>query len=181
MWACIGMAMGLGQGIALRSKRLLLYGFMGGVIGGLLGGMLFDPIDFYIVGFAKPSGHWSRAIGFTIIGLSVGVFIGIVQVLARDFWLRMTHGPLAGKEFLFFKDVMTVGSSPKCEIYLFNDDRVQPEHAILRTLGDTCEIEVLSDSHPVYVNDRSLTRARLNHGDQVTIGRTSFVYQMKQG
>ena len=27
-----------------RSKRLLLYGFLGGVIGGLLGGLLFDPI-----------------------------------------------------------------------------------------------------------------------------------------
>src|SRR5207302_5371865 len=43
-WCFAGMAMGLGQGIALRSKRLLLYGFIGGVVGGLLGGLFFDPI-----------------------------------------------------------------------------------------------------------------------------------------
>ena len=38
-----GMTMGLGQGVALRSGRLLLFGFLGGAVGGLLGGVLFDP------------------------------------------------------------------------------------------------------------------------------------------
>ena len=42
--------MGLAQGIALRSKRLLLYGLLGGVVGGLLGGLLFDPIDIILLG-----------------------------------------------------------------------------------------------------------------------------------
>ena len=41
-WCLSGMAMGLGQGIALRSGRLLLYGLLGGAIGGLLGGLMFD-------------------------------------------------------------------------------------------------------------------------------------------
>lgn len=103
-WCLAGAAMGLGQGIALRSKRLLLYGFIGGVVGGLLGGLLFDPIDLILLGPDKPSAAWSRLIGLAVIGLSVGVMIGVVELLARDAWLRMTQGPLTGKEFLIFKE-----------------------------------------------------------------------------
>ena len=53
-WRLAGAAMGLGQGIALRSGRLFLYGLLGGLIGGLLGGLLFDPIDLLLLGSNKP-------------------------------------------------------------------------------------------------------------------------------
>src|SRR5262249_17241373 len=140
-WGLAGMAMGLGQGLALRSKRLLLYGFLGGIVGGLLGGLLFDPVDMILLGPEKPSAHWSRLIGFACIGACVGAMIGVVELLARDAWLRMIEGPLAGKEFLIFKDVLTVGSSPRSDIYLFNDPLVAGHHATLRAMGDECEIE----------------------------------------
>jgi hypothetical protein len=130
-WGLAGMAMGLGQGIALRSGRLLLYGFVGGIIGGLLGGMLFDPIHFFVVGRDAPSGHWSRLIGFACIGATVGAMIGIVELLARDAWLRMVEG----------------------------------SHT----------------KQPTLVNGRPVQRARLRHGDRITIGRTVFVYQKRHG
>lgn len=180
-WCLAGAAMGLGQGIALRSKRLLLYGFLGGVVGGLLGGLLFDPIDIILLGPDKPSAAWSRLIGFAVIGLSVGGMIGVVEILARDAWLRMTQGPLTGKEFLIFKDVMNVGSSPRSDIYLFNDPQVAEQHALIRAIGDECEIEARQAAHPVLLNSRSVTRTRLRHGDNVTIGRTSFVFQQRKG
>lgn len=180
-WCLAGAAMGLGQGIALRSKRLLIYGLLGGVVGGLLGGLLFDPIDVILLGPDKPSAAWSRLIGFAVIGLSVGGMIGIVELLARDAWLRMTQGSLTGKEFLIFKDVMNVGSSPRSDIYLFNDPQVAGQHAIIRAIGDECEIEARQPANPVLLNSRSVTRARLRHGDNVTIGRTSFVFQQRKG
>lgn len=179
-WACAGMAMGLGQGIALRSKRLLLYGFLGGVIGGLLGGLVFDPIDFILLDPVKPSAHWSRMAGIVIIGMSVGAMIGVVELLARDAWLRMTEGPLAGKEFLIFKDLMRIGSSPSSDIYLFNDRSVAGTHANLRMLGDDAEIENLVTENPIEVNARPVDSARLRHGDQIAIGRTSFVFQKRR-
>ncbi|MFC1840335.1 FHA domain-containing protein [Thermodesulfobacteriota bacterium] len=179
-WGLAGIAMGLGQGVALRSGRLLLYGLMGGVMGGLIGGLLFDPIDMIFLNPDDPSAHWSRMTGFTVIGLSVGVMIGIVQLLARDAWLRMTHGPLSGKEFLFFKDKMIIGASPKCEIYVFNDRSVSEQHAILRVVGDSFEIESLVKDRPVVVNNSAITRSRLNHGDQIAIGNTIFLFEMKQ-
>lgn len=180
-WAMAGVAMGLGQGIALRSKRLLIYGLLGGVVGGLLGGLAFDPIDLMLLGQHKPSAHWSRLIGLAVIGASVGGLIGVVELLARDAWLRMTQGPLAGKEFLLFKDVMNIGASPRSDIYLFNDPLVAQNHATIRAAGDECEIEGRDRAHQLLLNSRPIERARLRHGDQVTIGRTIFVFQKRKG
>jgi len=176
-WTFAGACMGLGQGIALRSKRLLLYGFLGGLIGGLLGGLLFDPIDILIMGTDKPSSSLSRWIGFGTIGLVVGLMIGLVELLARDAWLRMTAGPLVGKEFLIFKDIMRMGSSPRSEIYLFNDPAVAPQHAVIRTTGDIIDIENSCREAPVCVNGRPVQRSRLRHGDRISLGRTSFTFQ----
>lgn len=180
-WMVAGMAMGLGTGIALRSKRLLLYGFLGGIIGGLLGGLLFDPIDLLLLGPNKPDANFSRMVGLTAIGACVGLMIGLVELFVRDIWLRMVEGPLAGKEFLLFRDVMTVGSSPHSAIYLFNDPDVASHHATLRTVGDRVEIENHSVDHPLLVNDRRITHTRLRHGDKITVGRAIFVFENRKG
>ena len=93
-------------------------------------------------------------ISLTVIGLAVGAMIGVVELLARDAWLRMVEGPLAGKEFLLFKDAMKLGSSPKCDIYLFNDPLVADVHATLRSVGDHCELENEHRPNPVLINGR---------------------------
>ena len=178
-WGMAGMAMGLGQGIALRSKRLLIYGLLGGIVGGLLGGLLFDPIN--MLGSQKPTAFVSRLVALAVVGCSVGALIGVVELLARDAWLRMTQGPLAGKEFLVFKDVMNIGSSPRADMYLFNDPLVLENHAILRVVGDECEIESRQRDRQVLLNNRPVQQARLRHGDLVTIGRTVFCYQKRKG
>jgi pSer/pThr/pTyr-binding forkhead associated (FHA) protein len=103
-----------------------------------------------------------------------------VELLARDAWLRMSEGPLAGKEFLIFKDNMQVGSSPRSDIYLFNDPQVSPQHATLRMIGDECEIESRGAQALVMLNQRPITRSRLRHGDQIGIGRTVFVFQKRK-
>jgi hypothetical protein len=179
-WLLAGMAMGLGQGIALRSGRLFLYGFLGGAIGGLLGGLLFDPIDLLILGGEHVSAHLSRMVGITIVGATVGLMIGVVELLARDAWLQMVEGPLAGKEFLIFKDRVNVGASPRSDIYLFNDDQVAARHAVIRSVADQYEIEATDAVHPVLLNGRTVTRSRLRHGDQMTLGKTIFVFQRRK-
>ncbi len=179
-WGIAGMAMGLGQGIALRSSRLLLYGFLGGTLGGLLGGLLFDPIDMILLGGESPSGHVSRMVGLAAIGAAVGAMIGIVELLARDAWLHMTRGPLAGKEFLVFKDLMALGASPRSDIYLFNDDLVAAHHAVIRAAADQYEIEAADPVHPLLVNERPVQRTRLRHGDQITLGQTVFTFHRRR-
>lgn len=180
-WGIAGTAMGLGQGIALRSGRLALYGLLGGVIGGVLGGLLFDPIYFFIQGEHELDASLSRAIGLVVIGGAVGAMIGIVELLARDAWLRMTEGPLAGKEFLIFKDVMRIGASPRSDIYLFNDAGVAPQHAVVRTAGDVYELECTDRDRPLRLNGHPIQRSRLRHGDRITLGRTAFLFQSRGG
>ncbi len=179
-WCLTGVAMGLGQGIALRSGRLLLYGLLGGAIGGLLGGLLFDPIDLLLLGQDKVSAFWSRMVGVGVIGATVGAMIGVVELLARDAWLQMLEGPLSGKEFLIFKDLLYVGASPRSDIYLFNDKQVAPRHAIVRSVADHYEIEAADHAFPLLVNGRPIERARLRHGDQITLGKTVFSFQRRR-
>ena len=179
-WAVVGMTAGLGYGISLRSKRLILYGFIGGIIGGLFGGMFFDPIDFLIFGSEQMSAHWSRLIGLAFIGASVGMAIGIVEMLSREAWLRMTEGPLAGKEFIVFKDIMKIGSSPRNELYLFNDPQVKDLHARLLKIGDEYEIETQDALRPVLINNRPIRSTRLHNGDRITIGKTSFIFEKRE-
>jgi len=76
---------------------------------------------------------------------------------------------------------MNIGSSPRSDIYLFNDSLVLPDHAILRAVGDECEIESRQRDHQVLLNNRSVQHSRLRHGDQVTIGRTLFVFEKRKG
>jgi hypothetical protein len=179
-WGLAGMTMGVGQGLALRSTRLITYGFVGGVVGGLLGGMFFDPIDSMLMGQDKLEADMSRLVAIAVVGACVGAMIGVVELLARDAWLRMIHGPLKGKEFLLFKDVMNVGSSPKSDLYLFNDTRVAPQHALIRTVGEGYEIEARQSTHPVIINGTSQQRARLRQGDEITIGGTVFTFQTRK-
>lgn len=177
-WGIAGITMGLGYGISLRSKRLILYGFIGGIVGGILGGMFFDPLGKLIGNIF--SGHWSRLIGLAIIGASVGVAIGVVELVSREAWLRMTEGPLAGKEFMIFKNIMKMGSSPRNEIYLFNDPQVKDIHARLLMVGDEYDIESQDTMKPVLVNNRPVKLVRLHNGDRITMGKTSFIFEKRE-
>jgi len=176
-WALAGIAMGLGQGIALRSKKLFMNGLIGGTVGGLLGGLLFDPIGKML---HSDGGELSRAIGFTVIGLVTGLMVGIVELIAREAWLKMLAGPLAGKEFVLYRDPTSIGSSPKREVYLFKDPDVEPVHALVRRVGEGYEIEDQKTPAGVLLNGRKVTRARLKSQDQIRIGSTVLLFTMKE-
>jgi hypothetical protein len=180
-WAMAGVAMGMGQGIALRSKKLFLNGLIGGVVGGLLGGLLFDPINYLIGGGQfSDSAASSRAVGFTVIGLVTGLMVGIVELIAREAWVKMLAGPLAGKEFVLYKDPTSIGSSPKREVYLFKDPDVEPVHALIHRVGEGYEIEDQKSPNGTFLNGRKVSRQRLKSQDQIRIGGTVLLFTMKE-
>jgi hypothetical protein len=179
-WTIVGTTMGLGQGLALRNRKLLLNGFVGGLVGGLLGGLIFDPIDLLFSDRAQMEGaELSRAIGLMVIGSAVGVFIGVTDMLTRAAWLRVMVGPLRGKEFSFTQTPIRLGSSPKNEIYLFKDAKIDPVHAVINKLRDTYEITDSGSSTGTFINQRKIQRVRLNDGDRITIGESEFVYSTR--
>ncbi len=185
-WAVFGAAGGLVYGIIGQSGKKAGYGALGGAIGALLGGAIFDPIAFLMerhaalgaAGSAAHSAAPSRAIGFALLGLATGVSMGLVESALKDRWLYVTTGPLAGKQFILYKPVTTLGSNQQADIYLFKDADILPAHATLQLKGS--RIHVLP-SGPVYVGGSPIRGTHvLQSGAILRIGRYGFRYQEKQ-
>jgi hypothetical protein len=178
-WALAAIPAGIGQGIALRESKVILNGLLGGVLGGLLGGMAFDPI--YKVFVSADGEAWlSRGIGLTLIGLMVGLFVGMVEQWTKSAWLLMKAGPLAGKQFVIFRNPTILGSAPKADVYLFKDEAIEPRHALIHDRGGRFEIEDLNTADGTYVNGVPVTRQILKSGDQIVLGKTVFEFALKE-
>lgn len=179
-WTIVGAGMGVGPGIALKSKKLFLNGIVGGLLGGFLGGLVFDPIGFSLtkLGYLD-SGGTSRMIGFCTIGMMVGVFIGLVENLTKDAWLVMKTGPLRGKQFVIYHNPTIIGSSPKCDVYIFKDPAVEPHHAEIKQVGSKFEVIDKNSPQGVFVNSQRITRKVLEKGDIIIIGESLLEFQQK--
>ncbi len=181
VWTIVFMAVGLGPGIALKSKKMAWNGFVGGMIGGALGGLLFDPINYVVSGGTfQAAADLSRAIGFAVVGAFAGLMIGLVETLAKEAWLLMTAGPLKGKQFIVYRNPTLIGSSPRCDVYLFKDPEVQEVHAAIHTVRDGYEIEDKGTASGTFVNNVRIKRKRLANGDQIRIGKALFAYSEKE-
>jgi hypothetical protein len=178
-WAVAAIPAGLGQGIALRERKVVYNGVVGGVLGGLLGGMLFDPISLVFT-TADGSAAVSRMVGFVVIGLLVGLFVGLVEGWTKTAWLLMRAGPLAGKQFVLHRDTTVLGSSPKAEIYLFKDDAIEPRHALVHNRGGRFEIEDCETPDGTYVNGIPVRRQILKSGDKIVLGKTVLEFELKE-
>jgi hypothetical protein len=171
-WALFGASAGLVYGAVGMNGKKLLYGVLGGILGAGIGGALFDPI-----GMAVDTGALSRGIGFGIFGLATGVAIGLVESALKDRWLYVSAGPLAGKQFILYKPVTTMGRSQGCDIYLFKDLSIQEMHATFELRGP--KVWVVAHG-PVYASGQPVKQKLLENRELLQIGRYSFLYQERQ-
>jgi hypothetical protein len=173
-WGILGLFLSAAPGIVMRSGRKLIFGLIGGFVGGAIGGVLFDTV-----------GKWvgnpvvSRLIAIVSIGVVTGVGTALVENVAKQGWLRVVKGLIAGKQFIVYRNPTFIGSSPHCEIYLFKDAKVGRRHAALHILKTGYHIEDLGTGSATYVNGHPVTRTRLRGGDHVQIGATCFTFQEK--
>jgi hypothetical protein len=171
-WAVFGIAGGIVYGLVDRSGQKTKYGILGGLIGSGLGGTVFDPIS-----FATRTGSVSRAVGFALLGLATGMAIGIVESALKDRWLYVASGPLAGKQFILYKPLTTIGSSQSCDIYLFKDTSILPQHGVIELRG--AQTFLRSDG-PVFVSGAPARNRALQSGDLIQIGRYAFHFRERQ-
>jgi hypothetical protein len=171
-WAVFGVAGGLVYGLVDRSGTKTKYGIFGGLIGAGLGGTVFDPIS-----FATRTGSVSRAVGFGLLGLATGAAIGIVESALKDRWLYVAAGPLAGKQFILYKPLTTIGSSQKCDIYLFKDNSILPQHGTIEMRG--AQTFLRSDGQ-IFVSGQPVRMRALQSGDLIQIGRYAFHFRERQ-
>ena len=168
-WAVFGAAGGTIYGIVGQSMKKAKYGIIGGMIGAGIGGTIFDPIS-----MATHGGGVSRAVGFALVGLATGMAMGWVESALKDRWLYVTAGPLAGKQFILYKDRTTMGSLQQADIYLFKDPNILPEHAVIGIKGSRVQIKALGAA---YVGGSPVETRVLQDGDLLQIGRYAFRYK----
>jgi hypothetical protein len=118
----------------------------------------------------------SRAVGFSLLGMATGISMGIVESALKNRWLYVTSGPLAGKQFILYKALTTIGSEQQSDIYLFKDQAILPNHAIVATQGSRTKLTAMG---AVYVAGSPIQNRILQDGDLIQIGRYAFRYKEK--
>jgi hypothetical protein len=168
-WMGFGVAGGLVYGLVGQSGKKCAYGIVGGILGAGLGGVLFDPIA-----LLAGSAALSRAIGMALFGAATGVAMGLVESALKDRWLYVSSGPLAGKQFILYKPITTIGSDQSCDIYLFKDATVMSRHAVIEMQGPRA---VLRAAGALTVKGRPVRETVLLSGDVIQLGRYGFLYK----
>jgi len=171
-WMLFGISSGLIYGIISQSKKKCLYGIIGGVAGAGIGGLFFDPISLIAHGAGA-----SRCVGLMFYGASTGIAISLVESALKDRWLYVSNGPLAGKQFILYKQITTIGSSQSNDIFLFKDDSILPNHASIEMRGQSA---IMTPYSVVYISGQPIQVPRkLNSGENIQIGKYTFSYQEK--
>lgn len=183
-WGLLGLFLSLGPGLLLRNGKRMLIGMGGGLIGGIIGGLLFVPIASFansdrISEFVSNGELMSRLVGLVAIGLIAGLATGFIENVAKNGWMKVQEGLIAGKQFVLYRNPTYIGSSPACHIYLFKDLQVGRRHAAVHIVPGGFEIEDLPLGSATFVNGKQITRLRLKSGDDVQIGSTVFKFLEK--
>ena len=155
-WALASCAIGFAVGAASRSGQRMLNGAIGGAVGGFVGGFVFDYLE-----LSDTNGIPNRIVGLTLTGACVGLAIGLVEHARREHWLEIVSGGMAGKQFILYRDVTTIGSSPACNITLIKDTGIGAQHATLQTSGGVAELRSFGPSLTVHVNGAPTAQQRL--------------------
>lgn len=167
-WSFVGLAAGLTIGIsALQWKRALLTGG-GGIVGGFIGGYLFDIL---------PSENVSQIVGLLITGLAIGGVIALTEEAAKTSWIEITHGGMAGKQFILYQRTITLGSAPKADITLIKDETVPGLAAVLEKKGSGATVSATDPSGILFVNGVETSHASLQDGDSISMGKTALRFR----
>lgn len=93
--------------------------------------------------------------------------------------LFVVRGPDAGSRFLLSSDVVTVGRSPKNDIF-FDDVTVSRKHAKFVKNDGGYMIQDVGSLNGTYVGRERVDSHELSRGDGVQIGKFRMIYQCRQ-
>ncbi|MBI2803949.1 MAG: FHA domain-containing protein [Planctomycetes bacterium] len=132
-WTLIGLGIGVTEGIFDRNIKKIRNGMIGGGLGGFLAGLFFVP-----VGFVIGSPMSSRAFAFVLLGLFIGFFIGLAQVVLKEAWLTVEAGFRPGRQMIMGQDAITMGTSEKASLIFiaYGAKGVEPMHLKITKSAD---------------------------------------------
>lgn len=178
-WSLLGFFVGLVQGIPINSKRAMRHGAIGGLIGGLIGGTMFELTPYVLPPEMPHTGVISRGVGLTVTGAAIGFFIGLVETLLKQAWVRVLRGRNEGREYVITKPRTVLGRNELSDIGLFGDPGIAPAHAVIEMQAGR---HVLHDGGaPVgtFVNGQRVQSAQLRDGDIIQIASMQLEFREK--
>jgi hypothetical protein len=181
-WMFLGLAVGLGEGLAARSLGKLSYGTLGGAIGGLVGGMLFGLLKELEKNAPGSSHVWGGATGLVILGACIGALSALVQAVFEPAWVKVVRGWQEGREYALLKGENSLGRDEGVDIPLFRDMRVEKRHALIQRTGNRFILKN-SQAPPeqTRVNDDPVSSERdLRDGDRIQLGNVVLRFQTRQ-
>jgi pSer/pThr/pTyr-binding forkhead associated (FHA) protein len=165
-WTLIGVGIGAGigvsEGIFDRSWNKFRNGIIGGVLGGFLGGLFFGIVT--LIGGSITS----RAFSFVLLGLCIGFFIGLAQVILIEAGFR------PGRQMILGKEPITMGTSEKAGLIFiaYGAKGVEPIHLKITKLKDGgFALEDNQSRTGTLLNGQPVRgSATLNDGDAIQFG-----------
>jgi hypothetical protein len=178
-WIFVGVLIGASIGIfdVIRAMMGLndfraplkktLNGIYGGFLGGFLGGLPFG----LIVKADAPPAYSDLALGLVILGLCIGLFIPLAQVVLKVAWIKVEAGFRPGREIMLNKDETLIGKAEGCDIGLFGGQGLEKKHALVYLKNGRYLLTDLDTPGGTYVNDQRVTRpVALRDGDFIRVG-----------
>jgi pSer/pThr/pTyr-binding forkhead associated (FHA) protein len=152
--------------------------------------MLFDPVSKVISPLFAPvmtaskqgvyeAGGVSRAICFTLIGLLTGLFIGLVEEMMKQAWVRVLAGKNEGKDYILSKPMTVLGRDERADVPIFGDPTLAPQHAAIRMEnGRHLLLDGGAPSGSV-VNGQRVQQQLLRDGDMIQLGQARLLFREK--
>jgi hypothetical protein len=168
-WTIMGLAIGAVEGLYDRSPRKIRNGLIGGAVGGFLGGLFFDRVAGVVGGVMS-----SRAASFVILGICIGCFVGLAQVILKEAWLTVEAGFRPGRQLVLSMPEIVMGTSEKAALpfIAFGAQGVEPVH--LRIVRREDGSYLLQDNHSrtgSFVNGQHVQGAVvLRNNDVIQLG-----------
>lgn len=173
-WLLVGVSAGIAAGAAARSWKRLGLAALGGALGGFIGGFIFDFIA------QSDQSEWiAQAVGIILLGILIGAFAALFEQVGKSRWIEIVSGGLAGKQFILYKDTVSLGSSPSADITLIKDAAIAPVAAMLMVRGNQCMLQAAPGLGGVTVNGAEVQTLPLTDMDVVAIGGTQVRYREK--
>jgi hypothetical protein len=178
-WTFLGVAVGLGEGVAARSLGKLSYGTAGGAVGGFVGGALFGL--FYLQTLDQAASALWGALGLIILGACIGSLSALVQGVLQPASLRVLRGWQEGREYALDRGDNLLGRDEHADIALFRDMKVEKRHAVIR--GAASGYVLVNSGAPpeqTLVNGEAVPdRRELRDGDRIQLGNVVLRFQTK--
>ncbi len=155
------------------ARKKLLNGLIGGAVGGMFGSvfllMLKGALDNLFVN--KPNALTPSAVGFVVLGLCIGLFIGLAQVILKQAWIKVERGFKPGREMILTKPETIIGRAEGCDVGLYGDRAVERTHAKIIHRAHEYLIADASTPRGTYVNGQRIAGpVPLKSGDMIRVG-----------